>query len=275
MGFERPQPVLLNVPRTLCKQHYAGSARSGTACAVSTHVETSGEESRGYCFSVRLGLPVSVFAIIQRQDSTANNVSIGALAMGRMITMSINRVGTIPIPDMTFHIAIVYIFGVSEVNIAIAAASIPIFWPIIVTLAANKIFVVNEIEVVVERVSGDTYGTGKALDKGEGQNILREQSGRMMTITKKFDCRPSKSSHGHKSSTTSSLGRALGHRPNQDSQRYLYRAASNDLGSARSLSRNEGNDWISDMNKMSHGTTTTTVQRTDIPLEQMKAFDQR
>jgi len=64
-----------------------------------------------------------------------------------MFSLSTNRVGTIPYFDPTFHTPPIYVFSVLEVNVAILTASIPIFWPLVSSLAGNKILVVNEIEV--------------------------------------------------------------------------------------------------------------------------------
>jgi hypothetical protein len=78
-----------------------------------------------------------------------------------MVSLAVNKAGTVPILDMSFHVPTVYIFSVLEVNIAIIAASIPIFWPVIVTLATNKIWVVNEIEIRVENNSRNSRRAGK------------------------------------------------------------------------------------------------------------------
>ncbi|KAF9697761.1 hypothetical protein EKO04_004531 [Ascochyta lentis] len=75
---------------------------------------------------------------------------VALMSIGRMIALCINRAGTVPILDMSYHTPVVYIFSVLEVNIAILCASIPVFWPIISSFAANKILVVNEIVVHVE-----------------------------------------------------------------------------------------------------------------------------
>lgn len=71
-----------------------------------------------------------------------------------MVLLSITRAGTIPILDMTYYTPAVYLFSILEVNLAIMLASIPIFWPVVlslaISLASNKILVVNEIEVRTE-----------------------------------------------------------------------------------------------------------------------------
>jgi hypothetical protein len=67
-----------------------------------------------------------------------------------MISLVVNRAGSVPVVDMSYHTPTVYIFSILEVNIAILCASIPIFWPMIASFTSNKILVVNEISVLVE-----------------------------------------------------------------------------------------------------------------------------
>ena len=172
---------------------------------------------------------------------------------------------------MSYFTPFVYIFGVLEVNIAIVAASVPTFWPVIAKIAANKIFVVNEIEVHIERASRDSTSSEHAVHPSEGKNSFGERSRKMSVVTKLQD----RVNHRPKQSNTSEMGRDLGSRPSQDSQRYLYRLGSTDLRSSRSLTRSIGEDWLSEVDKMQIGKTTTTVGRTDIPLEHIKAFDRR
>ncbi|KAF2009687.1 hypothetical protein BU24DRAFT_358434, partial [Aaosphaeria arxii CBS 175.79] len=70
-----------------------------------------------------------------------------AMSIGRQVTLSTNRAGTVPILDMTYHTPPIYLFSVLEINLAIMCASIPIFWPLVSSIAANKILVVNEVEI--------------------------------------------------------------------------------------------------------------------------------
>lgn len=83
-----------------------------------------------------------------------------------MVALCIRRAGTVPVFDPSFNTPSVYIFSVLEINIAIACASIPIFWPFVSSLATNKIFVVNEIEVRTDRRNSE----GIALAE-QGANI--------------------------------------------------------------------------------------------------------
>ncbi|KAF1937794.1 hypothetical protein EJ02DRAFT_514971 [Clathrospora elynae] len=213
---------------------------------------------------------------------------VAAVAMGRMIALSVNRAGTVPIVDMSYHTPPVFVFGVLEVNIAIIAASIPIFWPIIATLAANKIYVVNEIEVHVEHlgrnVSFDSAGGISLMDRKDASSGRTSKLGVVTTV---FDPKPRKinektaqSSHRYKQSNTSSLGRTMGlgfaHRPSQESQDYLTRIPSIENTSSGSLTRSEGEDWFMDLNKTnSGGKMTTTMGRTAVPFENIPGSSNR
>lgn len=211
---------------------------------------------------------------------------VGGLAVGRIIVLSFNRIGTIPVMDMTFHAPFIFIFGVLEVNIAIVAASTPIFWPIIVTLSANKIFVVNEVDVRVEAASRSSFGSGRGITladqaswrKDAGEDAV-ERTDQISVVTKTFD----RNDYRHKKSNSSLRGRALGldfgYRASQDSQRCLQPMTSNENSSSKgSLRGPEGDDydWFLELNKeMAGGRTTTTVERAEIPVEHIKAFDSR
>lgn len=188
--------------------------------------------------------------------------------------------------DMTFHAPFIFIFGVLEVNIAIVAASTPIFWPIIVTLSANKIFVVNEVDVRVEAASRSSFGSGRGITladqaswrKDAGEDAV-ERTDQISVVTKTFD----RNDYRHKKSNSSLRGRALGldfgYRASQDSQRCLQPMTSNENSSSKgSLRGPEGDDydWFLELNKeMAGGRTTTTVERAEIPVEHIKAFDSR
>ncbi|KAL7775548.1 hypothetical protein CFE70_009391 [Pyrenophora teres f. teres 0-1] len=202
-----------------------------------------------------------------------------AVAIGRMIAMSITRAGTVPVLDMTFHTPIIYIFAVLEVNFAIITASIPIFWPVIATLAANKIFVVNEVEIHVEHVtrndSLDSKGISLGDRKGSGAST-DNKLGHLTTIadrgTRKSSEKLSTGQHQHQTnnaSTARSMGMGLTGRTSQESSQHLYRIPNQ---SSRSLTRSESDDWFTEMDRAnSRGQTTTTVATTEIPLEHIKA----
>jgi hypothetical protein len=216
---------------------------------------------------------------------------VGIVAIARMIALSLNRAGTVPVLDMSYHTPAVFLFGVLELNIAIIAASIPIFYPVIATLASNKIFVVNEIEIHVEQVPSrnDSFDSTGAISLHDRKNVGSRQKDKLGVVTTTFDHPPRKSheksqpKHTHKSSNASSMGRPLGldfgARPSQESQRHLYKTGSNDLRehrSSRSLTRSETDDWFNEIDKTnaSGGSNmTTTVSRTNIPFEHIKASD--
>jgi hypothetical protein len=210
--------------------------------------------------------------------------SVCAVSIGRLISLSVNRAGTVPVLDMPYHTPVVYLFSVLEVNIAIIAASIPIFWPVISTLASNKIWVVNEIEVRVEDTSRGSVSTNGEIgleERGSWSKLDskdeyggRTKANRLSVITKSYDLTDSRNGHRHKASNTSSIGRTmgleLGTRVSQDSQRNLCRIQSGDAGTRNpSLTRSERGDWFADMNIQKNAGTTTTIGKTDIPLERI------
>jgi hypothetical protein len=222
--------------------------------------------------------------------------------MGRMIALTVDRAGTVPVMDMSFHTPMIYIFAVLEVNFAIITASIPIFWPVIATLASNKIFVVNEVEVRVEDVSRhesfDSNGGISLMDR-KGTPGGDNKMGMVTTISDHVRSKSGEAfgnNHAREASTTSSMGRPmgmgfgrkasnastigrpfaeLGSRPSQESSRHLYQIPSKDQ-SSKNLTKNDGDDWFAEMDKMNlHGLVTTTVQKTSVPFEHIKASDNK
>lgn len=190
-----------------------------------------------------------------------------------MISLSINRAGTIPVIDMTFHTPIIYIFSVLEVNIAIIAASIPIFWPVIAKYATNKIWVVNEIQIHVEEGGRDSFSSSGGIDltkttswKQDKKEDFGPQT--INVITKTYDRSESRrNEHQHKTSNASligrTVGRELGTRSSQESQRALYRAASNESTIKRGGAvASEHDEWLGTLGrKMSVGRSTTRVEK--------------
>jgi len=188
---------------------------------------------------------------------------------------------------MTYHTPVIYIFAVLEVNVAIIAASIPVFWPVIATLATNKIWVVNEIEIHVEGNRRDSFrslspGGGidlaSAGDWKDGKEDFTERPSKLGVVAKVYDRASSRQHHHHKISNASTIGRSLGidfgTRSSQDSQRHLYRAPSQEVGSANcSLTQGDRDDWQADVDKQSAGgRMTTRVQKTEIPFAQINAL---
>lgn len=208
-----------------------------------------------------------------------------------MVSLCINRAGTVPIPDVSYHTPVVYLFSVLEVNIAILCASIPIFWPIISSFAANKILVVNEIVVHVEEYPKTSLDgqPGIGLAEQDAWNsapasppIRDQQPSRLSNIARSFDRRPSRDSHRvvrHKSK--SSIASSVGHtfartdihrsatRSSQDSQRNLYRAPSHESGLAKS-----DYDWFAELDKNCVGKRMTTrIEKGENPFNTRRPSD--
>ncbi|KAF3035516.1 hypothetical protein E8E11_003508 [Didymella keratinophila] len=193
---------------------------------------------------------------------------VAVVSIGRMITLCINRAGTVPILDMSYHTPVVYILSVLEVNIAILCASIPIFWPIISSFATNKILVVNEIVVHVEYPKtnmDDQSGIGLADQAAfksppESPGVQQPQQ-----VARSFDRQPSTKLAKHKSkgSVTSTIAgksfpRQDDHRTgraSQESQRHLCKAASHEGGS---LTKSDYN-WFAELDRDYVGKRTTTT----------------
>lgn len=206
--------------------------------------------------------------------------AVGVVAVGRMIALSVNRAGTIPVMDMTYYTPAVYIFGVLEVNLAIIAASIPTFWPVIASFANNKIFVVNEVQIHVESAPRDSFASGSAIVSDGKDGFEGQYLGDPNALTRSLSTSKDRSVHQTKLGRTSPIGRTialdLGRRSSQESHRNLYRTQSGgENRSSTSLAGNEEEDWFRELDKINNGKSTTTIGRTAIPLEQIKALDRR
>lgn len=228
--------------------------------------------------------------------------SVVVVALGRIIALSINRAGTVPIIDMSFHTPIVYIFAVLEVNFAIITASIPIFWPVIATLASNKIFVVNEVEIRVEDVTrpesfdsngGISLNDRKGTPSGDSKigvvtritDRVARKSGEKTSTTHdrhpsngSFHGRPMGLNHaGRTPSNASSIGHPfaeLGARPSQDSLRHLYPTPSHqEEHSAKSPTRDDSDDWFAEMGRANARAQVTSMQKPPMPFEHIKSPD--
>jgi hypothetical protein len=192
-----------------------------------------------------------------------------------MVSLAINKAGTIPILDMSFHVPTVYIFSVLEVNIAIIAASIPIFWPVIVTLATNKIWVVNEIEIRVENNSRNSLSSSGEIglsDQGSWSKIDDQHStkggGRLSVLTKAYN-------HQSKHSTTSTR-HDTGGRNSHESQRILVPITSNvrEVGSSATLGISGRDEWLAEADRQNAmGTTTTKIETAEVPYEQIRKME--
>ncbi|KAF1912158.1 hypothetical protein BDU57DRAFT_533057 [Ampelomyces quisqualis] len=205
-------------------------------------------------------------------------IIVCAFSIGRLVSLSMNRAGTVPVLDMPFYTPLIYIFSVLEVNIAIIAASIPIFWPAIHTFATNKIWVVNEIQVQSETMNRgsvpkpcDIYlGDQGPWAKLESKSEYSDQTQELGIVAKSYDHPPTRS-HKHKSSTLSSMGCAGGldtaDRCSQESQRNLCRLPSVEIPAgrrtrsssrshSRSASRAPGrSDWVAEVSRQNSAAT--------------------
>jgi len=70
-----------------------------------------------------------------------------SISVARLVTLVQHRAGTSPNLDLTFFGPPIFIASVLEVQVAVLAASMPIFWPIIESLSMGTILVVNEVTV--------------------------------------------------------------------------------------------------------------------------------
>lgn len=184
-----------------------------------------------------------------------------------MVALGYNRAGTVPVLDMTFHTPVIILLGVLEVNLAIMAASIPIFWPLVAALTGNKIFVVNEVEIHVEQASRSSFGSDRGINLSE-QNKWKDGKdgfvGRSLSITTKAYThnKPPPAHHRHKPSNTSSMGRP---RASQESTRNLCKTKSDELSSNGSLTRNDADDWFAEVDKDLAGVgVTTEIEHNDV-----------
>jgi hypothetical protein len=191
-----------------------------------------------------------------------------------MVSLAVNKAGTVPILDMSFHVPTVYIFSVLEVNIAIIAASIPIFWPVIVTLATNKIWVVNEIEIRVENNSRNSLSSSGEIglaDQGPWSKIdddSRGARGKLGVLTKAYD-----RAHSHKRSSIGTLGRGHdnGARCSNESQRILVPPTNVRESSSATLGLSGKDEWLAEADRQNTlGTNTTKIETAEVPYEQIR-----
>lgn len=154
----------------------------------------------------------------------ADICSVVTLSIARLISLCIKRAGTVPVFDVTYATPAIYLFSVLEINIAILCASIPIFWPLVSSLAGNKILVVNEIEVRTDRRNSQSIALAdQGADKGVGggfagaredtegrtsrisvlANKIDGKTGLGLSMTRSTSPSRSKHRHSHKPSSTS------------------------------------------------------------------------
>lgn len=166
---------------------------------------------------------------------------------------------------MSYHVPTVYIFSVLEVNIAIIAASIPIFWPVIVTLATNKIWVVNEIEIRVENNSRNSLSSSGEIGLSDQGSWSAKGGGRLSVLAKGY---------GHASKqSTGSTRHDSGARNSHESQRILVQSGRE--GESRVALGISGRDeWLAEADRQNAlGTTTTRIETAEVPYEQIRKLE--
>jgi hypothetical protein len=182
----------------------------------------------------------------------------------------VTRAGTIPVLDMPYYTPTIYIFSVLEVNLAIVAASIPIFWPVISTLAINKIWVVNEIEIRVENTARGSSTGSDDIDLAERgtwtkldckDDFVVAPTRKLSIVSKNAD----PPVHRHKQSNASSIGRPFGLetgiRSSNESTRNLTRLPSIDsAGRNRSLQSREREDWFGEIGRQNSAAVASTAR---------------
>ncbi|KAF2123975.1 hypothetical protein P153DRAFT_142057 [Dothidotthia symphoricarpi CBS 119687] len=203
-----------------------------------------------------------------------------AVSIGRVISLVMTRAGTFPTIDMTYHTTIIYLFTVLEINIAILCASVPVFWPILTSLAFNRILVVNEVIIRVEENSKGSFSSSSQgikltssddwPDNNNGKNVGNSlpqdaRSKRLNALPRVFHRSHSKlsskrSNHEPKHSASSSIGRVIGRNPtlprhSQDSERNLTNTAQGSHESMGDLTPNSSYDYYAELDRQ-HGSTT-------------------
>ena len=191
---------------------------------------------------------------------------------------------------------------------AILTASIPIFWPLVTSLAANKILIVNEIEIRTERIDNSfaLSEQGKSF-AGLGEPESPDGRSSRISVLGKSDMdkphrnnsRLTRNLHKHKPSRSDSsdkdmgLGFDMGHRSSQESQRKLnlkHQTSGNSFGSGRledspdlTHARYQNKyvqDWAVpdfDTGAPKGGTSeqlfTTSVERAQVPYDHIRALE--
>jgi hypothetical protein len=184
---------------------------------------------------------------------------------------------------------------------AILTASIPIFWPLVTSFAANKILIVNEIEIRTERIDNSfalsEQGKGFA-GLGDDNGRTSRTSGPTRSDTDKLhrnNSRLTRAKHHHKPSHSDSSDKELaldmGRRASQDSQRKLnlsHQTSSNSFGSGRLEDSSDltharyqnkfTQDWaVPDFDRPKMGTDermfTTSVERAEVPYDHLRTLE--
>lgn len=188
---------------------------------------------------------------------------------------------------------------------AILTASIPIFWPLVTSFAANKILIVNEIEIRTERIDNNfalsEQGKGFAGvgddDVPEGRTSRISVMGKSPDKLHRNNSRLTRAKHHHKPSHSDSSDKELsidiGHRASHESQRNLnlsHQTSSNSFGSGQledspdlTHARYQNKfvqDWaVPDFDRPKAGrggeerVFTTSVERAQVPFDHLRALE--
>ncbi|KAL1591956.1 hypothetical protein SLS60_011548 [Paraconiothyrium brasiliense] len=261
------------------------------------------EHAKGPHHAIQLGWNVSVILNVQLEDTDKNPSSAVSLSIARVVSLSIKRIGTVPVFDPSWYTPTVYIFSILELNMAILTASIPIFWPLVASLAANKILIVNEIEIRTERIdnsfalSEQGKGFAGVDESGDGRTSRISVLGKNDTDKlHRNNSRLTRNKHHHKPSHSDSsdkeLGLDIGPRSSHDSQRKLnltHQTSGNSFGSGRledSIDMTHARyqnkftqDWaVPDFDRPpkrdgEERMFTTSVERAEVPYDHIRALE--
>ena len=120
--------------------------------------------------------------------------------------------------DSTFYSPVPVILGSLEINVAVLAASIPIFWPVVKNLGFRNITVVNEVTVSSEPRAN--YTTGE-LDTGSGGSERGESRAASVTMRKSEDLMRLGSSAGWEEKSSTNLGLCVGRKSDVEAQKQM------------------------------------------------------
>jgi hypothetical protein len=175
---------------------------------------------------------------------------------------------------------------------AIITASIPIFWPLVTSLALNKILIVNEIEIRTERVDNNGFALadqGKSF-AGIGEEEIPNGRASRISVYGKSEMGRNKHSPTHSESSDKAVGNDLGHRQSHESQRKLNLShqSSGRSFSSDSKSGSDGQyhdkyvaDWTGPgfdadgrkVNSPSDAVFMTSADRAEIPYDHIRVWE--
>lgn len=228
--------------------------------------------------------------------------ALGALSVSfsiaRLILLVMSHAGTRPTIDMSYHTPLIYVFSVLEVNMAILCASIPIFWPVITSLALDKILVVNEVIIRVEDNQRSSFSSTQGIKLTHAEQWPKTSSGKNVhggivhgarskglnalprVMSTKFDrssfpkvfhrshnrLSSNRPDHRHTRSISTSLGRTMGvnteiSRNSLDSLRNLSGTSDGKSDWKGPLTPSSTYDWFMELDQQQRMITTTTIEK--------------